>query len=265
MCTVDPQEPPDLVLAVSNRPTQEPVISDPRSTTKTTKKSSQRRVFFLRYWLLQRDSQPLLLGNLFYWHHGSLRFTNPKSETSFIVTPAWKHVSPLPPLSRRWAKPHATLTNLLQHFDPSCSHTQKLHKHRFRKENIKRLWKKHKGTDFSNASCQIFSILKSGLKLHKTSQSSISRQQRKRQEATANLKKRWEDSPTRTTVHEDTERESEIWFVRLKVTERIAVSKAFHWLWSRGATHNIDSKWIWDMLSLDGVGGILNNVGAIKK
>lgn len=57
--------------------------------------------------------QLLMLGNVFYWQHASVRFTNPKSETRAIATPACKHVPLLCPLSCHWARPHVILANLL--------------------------------------------------------------------------------------------------------------------------------------------------------
>lgn len=95
----------DLGLVVSN---QKSAADNPE----VQQKQQQNPVFPPR-WLLQHDSRLLLLGNAFYWQHESLRFTNPKSETRITVTPACKHVPPLRPFSRHWAKPHASLTNLL--------------------------------------------------------------------------------------------------------------------------------------------------------
>lgn len=145
----------------------------------------------------------LLLGNTFYWHHGSLRFTNPKSETSFIVTPACKPVPPaasfILPLSEATCQTHKPplwcsilillVCSLRSSTTPFSNGGKTLRG--FRK--ISR--------DFEKSTKElIYQTLKSGSKLRQTwIRQSIKYQQAAKKKAGSHCqpKQQWDDTPIR--------------------------------------------------------------------
>lgn len=179
MCTVDPQEPHDLVLAVSNRPAEKPVISAPWSTTKTTTKSSKWRlcpyfsptILIAATWFTASSAwkSVLLAPRVIKIHKpkiGNKLYCDSSLQTR---SPAASFISPLSKATCHTHKPSlwcSILILLVCSFRSSTSGVFRMvekPQEAFAKyqETLKR---KHKGTDLSFASSKI-SILKSGSKL----------------------------------------------------------------------------------------------------